>query len=163
MKGIVRKVWLPFLFSDTATISAVMLIAVCHKLSLLGTTTAPTALLRIKGIVMHTINQALEDPLRSSSDQVIVGVANMAVYEAVFGSEDIYHIHMQGLIRILRLRGGLLNLGGDGYLERVLIWYDTNCANLVGCLPYFNKTDYPTIPDGLPPNEENFTVGLSRK
>ena len=163
MQDTVRRVWMPFLFTDPALISAIVLMAVVHKLSCAGSTSPSVDVLRLRGFVIGAINQALADPQRSCSDQLIVGVANMAIYEAVFGSRDYYHIHMEGLMRILRLRGGVSNLGLNGYLQLVLLWNDNNCANLLGCEPYISKAKSLMLPEGLPPDSENFTVGLSGK
>ena len=54
-------------------------------------------------------------------------------------------------------------MGYNGYLEKVLMWYDTNCANIVGCEPYFGKTKYPMLPDTMLPDANNFTVDLTGK
>ena len=105
-------------------------------------------------------NHALADQYRSCSDQLIIGVANMAVIEAVFGSEEIYHVHMAGLMRILRLRGGLQNLGYGGYMARALLWYDVNCSAVIGCTPYLSKVSPPVMEETLAPDRGNFTVGL---
>lgn len=106
------------------------------------------------------INHALQDPTRACSDQLIFAVANLAIFEAVFGSIEVYHVHMQGLSRMLRLRGGLPNLGFDGYLRKVLLWYDSNCANLVGCDPYLSEWESTYEEYGMKPDPGNFTVGL---
>jgi hypothetical protein len=130
-------------------------------MSLMGMQQPPPEILHLKGFVIMAVNHALEDPIRSCSDQLIFAVANLAIFEAVFGSPDVYHVHMRGLSRMLRLRGGLPRLGFDGYLQKVLLWYDSNCANLMGCDPYF--ADWPAFGKeiGMKPDPNNFTVGLA--
>ena len=163
LKGICERVFLPFLFSDPALTGAIVLIAVVHRMFLFGTRKPTEELLRLKGFVISTINRALESTQRACSDQLIFAVANLAIFEAVFGNRDIYHIHMRGLLRMIDLRGGLPTMGYNGYLEKVLLWYDTNCASLVGCEPYFDRMKFPALPDGMAPDADNFTVGLTCK
>ena len=67
---------------------------------------------------------------------------------------------MKGLMRMLRIRGGLQNLGYDGYLARVLIWYDVNCAAVIGCAPYLSKVRIDHFEAALPPDKQNFSIGL---
>ena len=130
-------------------------------MSLLGMEKPPPEILHLKGFVIMAVNHALEDPTRSCSDQLIFAVANLAIFEAVFGSPDVYHVHMRGLSRMLRLRGGLPRLGFDGYLQKVLLWYDSNCASLMGCDPYFANWPSCSKEIGMRPDPENFTVGLA--
>ena len=108
------------------------------------------------------INTALADPQRALSDQLIVAVFNIAIVEAVFGSKEEYHIHMQGIMRMLGLRGGLATLTYDGYIEQVIEWYDVNCSHIVGCERYLAKT-FPMLPEPLPPNKANFSVGAFKE
>ena len=130
-------------------------------MSLMGMKQPPPEILHLRGFVIMSINQALQDPSRACSDQLIFAVANLAIFEAVFGSIDVYHVHMQGLAKMLRLRGGLPTLGFDGYLQKVLLWYDSNCANLVGCDPYLSNLVEPYQTYGMKPDPGNFTVGLA--
>jgi hypothetical protein len=160
MNGICQRVFLPFLFTDPALTCAIVLIAIIHRMSLMGMKQPPPEILHLRGFVIMAINQALQDPTRACSDQLIFAVANLAIFEAVFGSIEVYHVHMQGLSRMLRLRGGLPNLGFDGYLQKVLLWYDSNCANLVGCDPYLSEWESTYEECGIKPDPANFTVGL---
>lgn len=160
MKGVCQRVFLPFLFTDPALTCAIVLIAIIHRMSLMGMKQPPPEILHLRGFVIVAINQALQDPIRACSDQLIFAVANLAIFEAVFGSIEVYHVHMQGLSRMLRLRGGLPNLGFDGYLQKVLLWYDSNCANLVGCDPYLSEWESTYEEFGMKPDPGNFTVGL---
>jgi hypothetical protein len=160
MKGVCRRVFLPFLFTDPALTCVIVLIAIIHRMSLMGVKQPPPEIFHLRGFVIMAINQALQEPTRACSDQLIFAVANLAIFEAVFGSTEVYHVHMQGLSRMLRVRGGLPNLGFDGYLQKVLLWYDSNCASLVGCDPYLVNLDAQYEVYGMKPDAGNFTVGL---
>lgn len=158
--GTCQRLFLPFLFTDPALTCAIVLIAIIHRMSLMGMKQHPPEILHLRGFVIVAVNQALQDPFRACSDQLIFAVANLAIFEAVFGSTEVYHVHMQGLVKMLRIRGGLPTLGFDGYLQKVLLWYDSNCANLVGCDPYLLGSEAPYPELGMKPDPGNFTVGL---
>ena len=78
----------------------------------------------------------------------------------MFGSQDIYHIHMEGLKQMVNQRGGLSNLGFDGLLERIILWNDANCAALVGGTPYFGQDGEATAIESPRPDTRLFSVGL---
>lgn len=70
------------------------------------------------------------------------------------GSLENYDIHMQGLARVISLRGGLTSLGLNGLLHRIVVWIDHNAAFL---------HDFPTSVAGEPlpdPNPGHF-LGIS--
>lgn len=46
---------------------------------------------------------------------------------------------------MVKLRGGLQNLGLGGLIEALVLWYDANTASINGCVPYL---------DGLPRSKE---------
>lgn len=55
----------------------------------------------------------------------------------MFGTLHTYNLHMQGLARMVSLRGGLDSLGLDGLLRRIIIWIDRNAAFFIGSSLYF--------------------------
>ena len=164
VKGIVRGVWVPFLLTDPASMSAIILVSVLHMRFSSGHREPCRALLQLKAFMFGTINRALQDCERACSDQLIVAVFNAAICEAVFGSANIYHVHMRGLMRMISIRGGLTQLGDLGfikdYVARVLLWYDVNCASIVGCGRYLDGTEFTDPADILPADQENFSVGV---
>ncbi|KKA22315.1 hypothetical protein T310_3645 [Rasamsonia emersonii CBS 393.64] len=105
---------------------------------------------------VQAINEALAQQGEVPDDALIGAVAKMASYEAMFGTLDTYNLHMQGLARMVSLRGGLESLGLDGLLRRIVIWIDRNAAFLNGSSLYFpGATFAPGVP--LPdPNPGHF-------
>jgi hypothetical protein len=85
------------------------------------------------------ISSALADDSHGITDQLIAAVVQMAAYEALFGDSVICHAHMQGLTRMVSMRGGLPTLGLDGLLERLVLWVDANISHLIGSRLYFDK------------------------
>jgi len=116
--------------SSPVLLSAATLVIISRLRYLQGQTHSTLALLKLRGFVIDGIQTALADPIRSTSDHIIMAVAVMSVYEALFGHKELHHVHMEGLRRMLELRGGLHWLDLDGLLESLLLWYDAHTANI---------------------------------
>ena len=123
------------------------------------------ALLDLKGITLASINQLMrETPLdKPPSDVIISAVCKMASYEAMFGTPTLFHTHMRGLQSMINKRGGLLGLGLEGFIMRMVMWIDINSAFILGNMTYFetctplagNTAHY--APESVPLAPENFT------
>ena len=74
----------------------------------------------------------------------------------MFGEADHYHVHMMGLKRMVRLRGGLSNLGLDGLLARMLLWIDNNASFLIHSPLYIASFATPHGQPLSPPNPSMF-------
>lgn len=113
------------------------------------------------------INSALADERRGTSDQVIAAVAQMAAYEALFGDRSVCNTHMQGVTRMVSLRGGLPALGLEGLLEKLLLWIDSNVAHLTRSRLYFDQRAFtpsgPNVTHPLPDPTRFAAGGLSRR
>ncbi|KAK6393738.1 hypothetical protein LTR65_002115 [Meristemomyces frigidus] len=153
----------PLIMTDPAPLHAVMLVAASHHGRVRGSRLHAIDLLQLRGMAISEINAALEDPRRATSDQLIVAVAMMACYEALFGDRDIFNTHMTGLTRMVTLRGGLPNLGLDGLLERLILWIDANATLIVGRHVYFDKAAFPTSAVHPRPNPRKFAGGIVRE
>lgn len=66
---------------------------------------------------MRTINEALDDPVRATSDHLIIAVLLLATCEALHGMQESYPVHMLGLMNMVNCRGGLRALGFEGCVE----------------------------------------------
>ncbi|KAL1965495.1 hypothetical protein VTN77DRAFT_5751 [Rasamsonia byssochlamydoides] len=137
-RGLLRTRWFPLVISERALFLVILLLAASHYLSVHnGSSDLKLDLLRLRYEAVHAINEALGTEDHVLDDAVVGAVAKMASYEAMFGSRDNYHLHMQGLARMTALRGGLESLGLDGLLRRIVIWIDRNAAFLIGSSLYF--------------------------
>lgn len=107
-----------------------MLLAVSHYASLQShPISMKTDLLGLRCEAVSSINRSLEGQLPEAVHDALIGaIAKMASYEAMFGSLENYNIHMQGLVRVITLRGGLISLGLNGLLSRIVVWIDRNVA-----------------------------------
>lgn len=137
--GLLRTSWFPLVMTEPALFSVILLLAGSHYVSLqgdLGTTKIDLLGLRYEAVSL--INQKLEaQPPNFVHDALIGAIAKMASYEAMFGTVGNYNIHMQGLARAIKLRGGLTSLGLNGLLHRIVLWIDQNAAFLHGSELYF--------------------------
>lgn len=129
-----------FVYTDPILLSTAVLLGVRNQLDVPGRCIegqAFTSVLQIERFLMRSINDALSDPVRGVSDQMLIAVALCAAYEIKHGAGACYHIHMQGLVQMIHLRGGLLAIGSpDPYIVRLLTWIDTNTSKIAGCKPY---------------------------
>ena len=138
-----------------------MLCAASHYGKARGSRSHSIDILRLRGMAIREINNALEDTNRALSDQLILAVAKMAAFEALFGEKSTFNTHMTGLLRMVSLRGGLPALGLDGLLERLLLWIDSNACHIVGSHLYFDKVAFPTAATHPLPDPARFAGGLS--
>lgn len=84
-KRLPRSQFSSFIFSDSAALHAVMLIAAsCEALK-----PTPSSCSGSEGLAISEINSPPTEEGRGTSDQLIAGVAKMASYEALFGSHVI--------------------------------------------------------------------------
>jgi len=150
-----------FVVTDPALFHAVMLVALCHYLTAHAGRPHPIDLLWLRGMAIHEVNRALEDPVRRNCDELIAAVAHMAWFEALASDWDTFSTHMAGLLGAVAMRGGLPTLGLGGILERILLWIDANAAPLRGARLYFDKAAFPTSAVHPRPNSRGFARGVA--
>lgn len=129
-----------FVFTDPILLSTAVLLGVRNQLDILGRCLDGqtfASVMQIQRFLMRSINDALCDPVRGISDQMLIAVALCAAYEIKHGTGACYHVHMRGLVQMVQLRGGLDAIGEpDPYVPRLLVWIDTNTSKIAGCRPY---------------------------
>lgn len=92
---------------------------------------------KIERFLVRSINDALDEPTRGVTNQMLMAVSFCASYEIKHGNIASYHMHMQGLVQMINLRGGLFAIGyPDPYTARLLIWTDFNTSKVAGYEPY---------------------------
>lgn len=157
--AILRRRLFPLIMTDAATLHAVLLLAASRYGRRHGPRSHAIDILQLRGMAIREINQALTVPARGTSDQIIMAVAEMATYEALFGSHEIFNTHMTGLTRMVTLRGGLPALGLDGLIERILLWIDVNVAHVNRSRLYFDRVAFPTRETHPRPDPRRFAGG----
>lgn len=162
-RNLLRTRFWPFVMTDPAPLHAVLLAASTHYGNNFGQRSHPVDLLQLRGMAIGAINSALEDPVRSMSDQIIAAVAKMASYEALYGDRRTFNTHMTGLTRMVTLRGGLPALGLGGLLERILLWIDSNASHIAGTRVYFDRQAFPSAAVHPRPDPRRFAGGSVRE
>ncbi|OQD67716.1 hypothetical protein PENPOL_c003G05838 [Penicillium polonicum] len=144
--GLLRTSWFPLVMTEPALFSVIILLAASHYAALQSDPSGMRIdLLSLRCEAILSINCCLEAQQPGTVNDALIGaIAKMASYEAMFGSLENYSIHMQGLARVIYLRGGLTTLGLNGLLYRMVIWIDRNSAFLHGSAM--------TFVDELPPD-----------
>lgn len=152
--GLLRTSWFPLVMTEPALFSVIILLAASHFVSAQGDISRKKIdLLRLRYDAVSMINKTLEaQPSNTIHDALIGAIAKMASYEAMFGTLESYHIHMQGLARAIELRGGPTSLGLNGLLHRIVLWIDQNAAFLHGSGLYFldNTISAEILPEPNP-------------
>lgn len=126
--GLLRTRWFPLVLTEPATFDVVILLSASNYTSLRCPSGDGPSLLLLKSRAISSINKALKTTSCRTSDQLIGAVAKMASYEAMFGDQETYELHMTGLLKMIQLRGGLSSLGLGGLLARICVWIDRNSA-----------------------------------
>ncbi|CDM35594.1 transcriptional regulator family: Fungal Specific TF [Penicillium roqueforti] len=149
--GLLRTTWFPLVMTEPALFSVILLLAASHYASLqVDPSSMKIDLLGFRYTAVLSINRSLDARQPENVHDALIGaIAKMASYEAMFGSLENYNIHMQGLARLISLRGGLTSLGLNGLLQRMVIWIDCNAAFLHGSAMYFLMDT--SVPGESPP------------
>ncbi|KAL9085161.1 MAG: hypothetical protein Q9159_004843 [Coniocarpon cinnabarinum] len=128
--GLLRSLWFPMALTEPATFQVILLTAASHY-AMINNLQQAADLLQLRQETLRLINELLRDNRKACTDAAIAAIAKLASYEAQFGDPALYQIHMEGLLRLVVMRGGLSKLGLDGLLMRMLLWIDVNARHLI--------------------------------
>lgn len=136
-KTLLRDTFVPFIVADKVSQYPMMLAASSYsrKSSRLASDNAYA--LRLQTVAYFEIARAVSDPFRTTTDHTILGVAQMALYEARLGNGPQCTSNSSALHRLLYSRGGLHTLGLGGLLSQVIHWMDYAAATMI------NNNDRP--------------------
>lgn len=130
--------WFNYAISDEALFHATMLHSAGHNAMLSGNYDLADPF-QLKLEAVRLVNRRLNDPVQSISDLTIAAVACLVLFENQSGNLELSNIHMEGLRRMVNLRGGLQNLGGlSGVLQRKILWAEVCNAMLSQSQPRLN-------------------------
>ena len=149
--------WFPMVLHEPAIFHVVILIAASHYAAQHPDRAYSLVLLSMRQWAIFAVSEAVRAVTGSVGDHVIAAVAKLAAYEAMYGTLTLYHTHMTGLERMLRLRGGLSAISGlDGFLARLLVWIDTNSAFLLDTHLHLEYSSFPIRQSLLFPSPARF-------
>ncbi|PVH83944.1 hypothetical protein DL98DRAFT_652034 [Cadophora sp. DSE1049] len=131
--------WFNYAITDPALFHATMMHAAMHQRVVSGGLDQREQV-QLKTNAIMMVNQRLEDPVLSHSDVTIGAVVCLVLLENQEGNLALSNIHMNGLQKMVALRGGIDNLGLAGVLRRKILWGDILNATISGSEPRFNMT-----------------------
>lgn len=80
-----------------------------------------------------SINEALADPRRASSDPLILAVGRIALHEALYGDKKAASaMHRPAQKRMIQMRGGMRELPFPELVKRLMRWSDNVMAMQTG-------------------------------
>jgi hypothetical protein len=117
--------WFNHAISDSALFHGTMVHAASHKaLAVPTSNSGRLAIIQMKREPIKIINERLANPVSGISDVTIGAVTLLVLFENQEGSVELSNIHMDGLEKMINLRGGLQALGTtfSGVLRRKVLW-----------------------------------------
>lgn len=133
------KTWLPYALQDSTLFLATVTFAVTHLEILSGNYKSPRTLLH-KGKLIKALNAKLGDRKYALSNETIGAVAMLAAMESFLGNCKELRVHMNGLQRMVYMRGGLHSLGWDGVLRMFISWQDLLSSEMIPSSLRFKQT-----------------------
>ncbi|KAH7379836.1 hypothetical protein BKA64DRAFT_749989 [Cadophora sp. MPI-SDFR-AT-0126] len=134
-----KNEWFNYAITDPALFHATMMHAAMHQRVVSGGLDQREQV-QLKTNAIMMVNQRLGDPVLSKSDVTIGAVVCLVLLENQEGNLALSNIHMNGLQKMVALRGGIDNLGLAGVLRRKILWGDILNATISGSEPRFNMT-----------------------
>ncbi|KAM0449479.1 hypothetical protein ACHAO4_007497 [Trichoderma viride] len=120
------KHWVPLSIKDPLLLQIVLYTAVCF---LKETGRVPKMLAwAYKGVVHRMLNEHLSSARTQTGDAAIMGTAQMVMDSWYWGTTEELRAHMAGLKTMLRMRGGLQDLGMGGFLAKTVLIHDIAIA-----------------------------------
>jgi hypothetical protein len=90
-----------------------------------------TAWLRYQAV--KTINEALSEPTRATSDALILAVGRIALHECLYGNRETSNrVHRPAQARMIAMRGGMDALNFPELVKRLMRWADDIMARQGG-------------------------------
>lgn len=129
----------------------VRLLFACGDMIRLGVLRRETSLW-CQARAIQSINEALGDPKRATSDPLILAVGRIALHESMYGDKNAAHkMHRPAQAQMIRMRGGMKNLEMPGLVKRLMRWSDTVMAKQGNTQRFIEDDD----------DRENFTMNQS--
>jgi hypothetical protein len=113
------NIWVPCTMQDPLLLQIVLFTSACF---LTETGDMPKKLRQIyQGHVYFMLNKQLRDENARGNDTLLLAVVQMIADSWYWGETDQLTLHLSGLKRMVRMRGGLGELGLRGYLAKMIL------------------------------------------
>ncbi|RFU24341.1 hypothetical protein B7463_g11997, partial [Scytalidium lignicola] len=133
-----RAIWITIGMSDTSafhlTLSSASLTLAQKCNQAAGETTES---INYYTTAAHTISERLQDPVDSTSDGVVGTILGFACLDNTVGNWERWQLHMNGLQKVLELRGGIESLQTSHILQVTAFWVDVTGSLIQDTIPRF--------------------------
>lgn len=121
--------WVPWSVKSPLLAYFGIFTAACYQAEALKISPSQSAIvLRYKCKVISLLNEMLSHKGTSTSTEAIAAVLYLAVHEWYWSNYENIQAHMKGLKEMVRLRGGLDNLGMSDFPRRMILLMDYHIA-----------------------------------
>ncbi|KAF2460725.1 hypothetical protein BDY21DRAFT_376610 [Lineolata rhizophorae] len=114
-----QKNWVPTLLSTRLSFLSCLALASVHWDVVHGCPVDSYETTVVKTEIVHMINETMADEVAKSSDATIMSVLHLIVAE-IMGLDDEITLHELGIEQMIRLRGGLAELGTNGFIASLM-------------------------------------------
>lgn len=134
--------WMPFAITQPAVMNG-LFSAACRSLTLLHKTDFYfRAALTYNEKSIQSINSAISKISMAASDNAtIVQILMLASGDFLAGNITGSRQHIKGVAELVKLKGGLQNLGLGGFLRQLVLWYDRTSSSYIGTPSNFTHID----------------------
>jgi hypothetical protein len=118
-----NDVWIPWAMKSPLLAYLGIFTSACYQAEAQRSSPEKAALaLKYKLKALHLLNEILSDPKTATSNEAIGGVLNILITEWYWNNYEVVKHHMKGLAEMVRLRGGLEELGTGCCLREMILW-----------------------------------------
>lgn len=113
------KLWIPLSIQDPLILHVVL----CSTASFLHETghLPKTVLYMHRATVARLLNNHISSPSMCTDDSAMLAVTQLIVTSWYWGSTQELHAHMDGFKKMIQKRGGMQNLGMEGYTSKMAL------------------------------------------
>ena len=142
--------WMSVALSDPPMLHATLCLVALHKLQTHGVPLSNSYFFH-RGEAMRMITTRLSDPATATGDNTIGAIAILSTSDnTVSWPEDIQSSHLNGLLTLVKLRGGIDGLSTNKHIKRAVAWADVLHATAHNTQPQLGTAKCTTNRDVKP-------------
>jgi hypothetical protein len=125
-----NDVWIPWAMKSPLLAYLGIFSSACYQAEAQRSSPEKAALaLGYKTKSLRLLNEMLSDPKLATSNEAIGAVVNIMITEWYWNNHEVVKQHMEGLVQIIKLKGGLDELGPGHCLREMILTYVTITTN----------------------------------
>jgi hypothetical protein len=119
-----NDVWIPWAMKSPLLAYLGIFSSACYQAEAQRSSPEKAALaLGYKTKSLRLLNEMLSDPKLATSNEAIGAVVNIMITEWYWNNHEVVKQHMEGLVQIIKLKGGLDELGPGHCLREMILTY----------------------------------------